>query len=138
MTIPFSLVGVIKGVFTTIIGFFTFGGVPVTALVVLGVLLNSLGGATYSYAKYSEKVTSEIEKHFHKHTIRVKSGQSTAEHLHKSKNGFVNPDYDLSHKVKNGLKKSDVVRIHEAEVIIEVDEKQGSSDSVSSSESSVD
>ena len=101
-------------------------------------LLNTLGGASYSYAKYSEKVTTEIEKHFHKHTIRVKSDQSTAEHTHKAKNGFVSPDYDLSRKVKNGLKKSDAIRIHEAEVIIEVNEKQESSAPSSSSESSVD
>ncbi len=51
----FSLVGVVKSVLTTVIGFFTFGGVPVTTLTVLGVTLNSMGGVLYSYAKYVEK-----------------------------------------------------------------------------------
>lgn len=50
-----SLVGVVKSVLTTIIGFFTFGGVPVTTLTILGVCLNSIGGILYSYAKYLEK-----------------------------------------------------------------------------------
>ncbi len=44
-----------KSVLTTVIGFFTFGGVPVTTLTVLGVTLNSMGGVLYSYAKYVEK-----------------------------------------------------------------------------------
>lgn len=50
-----SLVGVVKSVLTTIIGFFTFGGVPATLLTILGVSLNTSGGALYSYAKYLEK-----------------------------------------------------------------------------------
>ena len=51
----FSLVGVVKSVLTTFIGFFTFGGVPVTSLTITGVLLNTVGGILYSYAKYIEK-----------------------------------------------------------------------------------
>ena len=51
----FSLVGVVKSVLTTLIGFFTFGGVPVTFLTLSGVFLNTFGGVLYSYAKYLEK-----------------------------------------------------------------------------------
>lgn len=47
--------GVVKSVLTTIIGFFTFGGVPVTFLTVAGVALNTFGGMLYTYAKYIEK-----------------------------------------------------------------------------------
>jgi len=53
-----SLVGVIKGVVTTIIGFFTFGGVVLTVPTIGGVILNSFGGILYTYVKYSEKKTS--------------------------------------------------------------------------------
>ena len=53
--IIFSIVGVIKGVITTIFGFFTFGGVQPTSLTVGGVILNAFGGALYSYVKYREK-----------------------------------------------------------------------------------
>jgi len=49
-----SLVGVAKSVLQTIIGFFTFGGVPFHPLNVLGLLLNTIGGCLYSYAKYHE------------------------------------------------------------------------------------
>lgn len=128
-----SLVGVVKGVLTTIIGFFTFGGVPVRWLTIIGVFLNTLGGVQYSYAKYTEKMTSEIEKHFHKHTIRVKSG-STDEHMDKKKNGFVSPGHKNNHKLaKNGF-------VHEAQVVIDVDDRRTSSDSSStcSSESNAE
>ncbi|XP_057303238.1 uncharacterized protein LOC130640731 [Hydractinia symbiolongicarpus] len=50
-----SFVGVIKGVITTIIGFFTFGGVHFTFLAVGGVTLNAIGGVLYTYVKYKEK-----------------------------------------------------------------------------------
>ena len=49
------MVGVVKSVLTTLIGFFTFGGVPVTFFTIMGVSLNTFGGALYSYAKYLEK-----------------------------------------------------------------------------------
>eukprot|EP00794_Sanderia_malayensis_P017675 gene17675-19437_t len=38
-----SLVGVLKSVLTTLIGFFTFGGVQVTLLTILGICLNTFG-----------------------------------------------------------------------------------------------
>lgn len=82
-----SLVGVVKGVLTTIIGFYTFGGVAATPLTLIGVSLNTLGGALYSYAKYSEKMASGIQKHFHKHTIEIEPVLATKEHLEKEKFG---------------------------------------------------
>ena len=53
-----SIVGVIKGVLTTTIGFFTFGGVPLTVFTVCGVVLNAVGGAVYVMVKYVEKMKS--------------------------------------------------------------------------------
>ena len=44
-----------KGVITTIIGFFTFGGVPATLMTISGGTLNAFGGALYVYVRYSEK-----------------------------------------------------------------------------------
>lgn len=49
-----SLVGVGKSVLQTIIGFFTFGGVRFHPLNILGLILNTIGGALYSYVKYQE------------------------------------------------------------------------------------
>ena len=51
----FSVVGVVKGVITSIIGFFTFGGVRPTPLTVSGVALNAAGGILYTYIKYRER-----------------------------------------------------------------------------------
>lgn len=82
-----SLVGVVKGVLTTIIGFYTFGGVAATSLTLIGVSLNTLGGAFYSYAKYSENMALGIQKHFHKHTIEIEPVLATEEHIEKEKIG---------------------------------------------------
>lgn len=82
-----SLVGVVKGVLTTIIGFYTFGGVAATSLTLIGVSLNTLGGAFYSYAKYSENMALGIQKHFHKHTIEIEPVLATKEHIEKEKIG---------------------------------------------------
>merc|ERR1712020_454107 len=49
-----SLVGVGKSVLQTVIGFFTFGGVRFHPLNILGLILNTCGGALYSYIKYQE------------------------------------------------------------------------------------
>ena len=49
-----SLVGVGKSVLQTLIGFFTFGGVQFHPLNVMGLALNLVGGAIYSYAKLEE------------------------------------------------------------------------------------
>ena len=93
-----SLVGVVKGVLTTVIGFFTFGGVYASGLIVVGIILNSFGGFMYSYAKYTERVTMEIEKHFCQHTVEVeleKPSKTTdcfksAMHLHSGKHPLEN------------------------------------------------
>lgn len=122
--------GVVKGVSTTIIGFFTFGGVPVTALTIIGIFLNTLGGAQYTYAKYAEKMTSEIEKHFHKHTIKVKPVTSD-EHKVKPKNGLVgSSEHGHEDKPMNGFVDKAAV-----DVVIDVDDgqTQPSSDSGSTS-----
>ena len=134
----FSLVGVVKGVLTTIIGFFTFGGVPVTVLVILGVSLNTFGGAAYSYAKYAEKMTTEIEKHVHKHSIRVVPDKLLEEHLEKQKNGLVSSSCDQDHRTKNGVKTLELDGISESHVVVEVDDGQDFVDLNSNSESSVD
>lgn len=127
--------GVVKGVSTTIIGFFTFGGVPVTTLTIIGIFLNTLGGAQYTYAKYAEKMTSEIEKHFHKHTIKVKPVTSD-EHMVKPKNGLVSSsEHGHENQLINGF-------VHEAEVVIDVDDGQtqpsSNSGSTSGSEMNVE
>ena len=125
-----SLVGVVKGVLTTIIGFYTFGGVPVTALTVIGVFLNTLGGALYSYAKYSENMASGIQKHFHKHTLKVSSDTDLAEN---KKNGLI----EHNHKIKNGFVPDAVITINEETA--EIDNRRGSDDgNVSSSDSGVE
>lgn len=133
-----SLVGVVKGVLTTIIGFFTFGGVPVTVLVILGISLNTFGGAAYSYAKYAEKMTTEIEKHVHKHTIRVLPDKLLKEHLEKQKNGLVSSSCDQDHVTKNGVKTLEHDGISESHVVVEVDDGQDLEDLNSNSESSID
>ncbi|KAG8185711.1 hypothetical protein JTE90_000700 [Oedothorax gibbosus] len=50
-----SLVGVLKSIMQTVIGFFAFGGVQFSALNVFGISLNMFGGILYSYSKYMEK-----------------------------------------------------------------------------------
>merc|ERR1719412_962427 len=62
-----SLVGVGKSVLQTVIGLFTFGGVKFHPLNILGLILNTIGGALYSYVKYREserkKQKSDLDKH---------------------------------------------------------------------------
>ena len=127
-----------KGVLTTIIGFFTFGGVPVTVLVILGISLNTFGGAAYSYAKYAEKMTTEIEKHVHKHTIKVLPDKLLKEHLEKQKNGLVSSSCDQDHVTKNGVKTLELDGNSESHVVVELDDGQDLDDLNSNSESSVD
>jgi len=56
-----SLVGVAKSVFQTLIGFFTFGGVPYHPLNITGIFLNLCGGFLYTYTKYKERKTENQE-----------------------------------------------------------------------------
>merc|ERR1712142_1004990 len=49
-----SVVGVPKSFLQTIIGFFTFGGVPYNPLNITGLAINLAGGVLYTYSKYRE------------------------------------------------------------------------------------
>ncbi|KAL6861897.1 hypothetical protein ACP4OV_017597 [Aristida adscensionis] len=67
-----TIVGVLKGVGSTTLGFVLLGGVEVHALNVTGLVINTLGGVWYSYAKYKQKkkaprkMASDEESHAHK------------------------------------------------------------------------
>ncbi|CAL9054069.1 unnamed protein product [Musa banksii] len=50
-----TIVGVLKGVGSTTLGFVLLGGVQVHALNVTGLVINTAGGVWYSYAKYQQK-----------------------------------------------------------------------------------
>lgn len=50
-----TIVGVLKGVGSTTLGFILLGGVQVRALNVTGLIINTAGGIWYSYAKYQQK-----------------------------------------------------------------------------------
>ncbi|XP_024031676.1 UDP-galactose/UDP-glucose transporter 7 isoform X2 [Morus notabilis] len=50
-----TIVGVLKGVGSTTLGFVVLGGVQVHALNVTGLAINTAGGVWYSYAKYQQK-----------------------------------------------------------------------------------
>ncbi|XP_052209393.1 UDP-galactose/UDP-glucose transporter 7 [Diospyros lotus] len=64
-----TIVGVLKGVGSTTLGFIFLGGVEVHALNVTGLVINTMGGVWYSYAKYQQKknkppkLTSDVESH---------------------------------------------------------------------------
>jgi len=57
-----SVVGVPKSFLQTIIGFFTFGGVPYHPLNIAGLAINLTGGVLYTYTKYKENKEKEDEK----------------------------------------------------------------------------
>ncbi|KAK4277070.1 hypothetical protein QN277_015124 [Acacia crassicarpa] len=52
-----TIVGVLKGVGSTTLGFVLLGGVQVHALNVTGLVINTAGGVWYSYAKYLQKMS---------------------------------------------------------------------------------
>ncbi|KAK9273350.1 hypothetical protein L1049_018159 [Liquidambar formosana] len=64
-----TIVGVLKGVGSTTLGFVLLGGVQVHALNVTGLVINTAGGVWYSYAKYQQKrnkppkLMSDVEAH---------------------------------------------------------------------------
>ncbi|KAI4316198.1 hypothetical protein L6164_024201 [Bauhinia variegata] len=65
-----TIVGVLKGVGSTTLGFVLLGGVQVHALNVTGLVINTAGGLWYSYAKYRQKKsktnnkpTTDVEAH---------------------------------------------------------------------------
>lgn len=67
-----TIVGVLKGVGSTTLGFVLLGGVQVHGLNVIGLVINTAGGVWYSYAKYKQKrktlrkVISDVEAHHKK------------------------------------------------------------------------
>ena len=50
-----TIVGVLKGVMATFLGFFLLGGVPFNFVNVVGVSLNTVGGVSYTIIKYRGK-----------------------------------------------------------------------------------
>ena len=80
-----SLVGVIKGIITTIIGFFTFGGIAVNMYTLSGIFLNTSGGLLYFYTKYSDQVKEKLQKEYMAdHTIDVEAGTANGHVLNKN------------------------------------------------------
>lgn len=64
-----TIVGVLKGVGSTALGFIMLGGVEVHALNVTGLVINTAGGIWYTLAKYQQKknklpkIMSDIDTH---------------------------------------------------------------------------
>ncbi|KAL8101782.1 UDP-galactose/UDP-glucose transporter 7 [Apium graveolens] len=63
-----TIVGVLKGVGSTTLGFFLLGGVQVHGLNVAGLVINTAGGLWYSYAKFQQKkkppkLVPDVEEH---------------------------------------------------------------------------
>ena len=50
-----SVVGTIKSLAQTVIGLYTFGGVQMNSLAILGMTLNLIGGFFYTFAKLKGK-----------------------------------------------------------------------------------
>lgn len=57
----------------------------------------------YSYAKYSENLASGIQKHFHKHTIKVNS--DAADLAEKKRHGL----FEQNHNLQNGFVPAETV-----------------------------
>ncbi|MED6217782.1 UDP-galactose/UDP-glucose transporter 7, variant 2 [Stylosanthes scabra] len=57
-----TIVGVLKGVGSTTLGFVLLGGVQVHALNVTGLVINTAGGVWYSYAKYQQKRSKTVKQ----------------------------------------------------------------------------
>ncbi|KAK7283029.1 hypothetical protein RIF29_12233 [Crotalaria pallida] len=57
-----TIVGVLKGVGSTTLGFVLLGGVQVRALNVTGLVINTAGGVWYSYAKYQQKISKTVKQ----------------------------------------------------------------------------
>lgn len=51
-----TIVGVMKGVVSMVLGFFVLGGVDFYILNVTGLMLNTIGGVWYSFAKYRQRM----------------------------------------------------------------------------------
>ena len=106
-----------------------------TALTILGVALNTMGGALYSYAKYTENMAKGIQKHFHSHVIKV---NPAVEPMEMKKNGMV----DHNHKIKNDVLPDVIITMNKNEdvdVDVDFENRRASVDgSVISSDSNVE
>ncbi|XP_042858259.1 UDP-galactose/UDP-glucose transporter 7-like [Penaeus japonicus] len=56
-----SIVGVIKSVLQTVIGFFVFGGIVFHPVNITGIILNTIGGFMYTYTKYKEEWKKKVK-----------------------------------------------------------------------------
>ncbi|CAM6030664.1 unnamed protein product [Sphagnum balticum] len=54
-----TIVGTLRSVLGTVMGFFVFGGVKVTVFILLGVTFNTVGGVWYTAIKFKEKHMKE-------------------------------------------------------------------------------
>ncbi|CAI7852729.1 unnamed protein product [Closterium sp. NIES-53] len=57
-----TIVGTLRSVLGTTIGFFVLGGVKATPLIVAGSSVNTVGGVWYTYAKYKAKNAQQAER----------------------------------------------------------------------------
>merc|ERR1711899_244992 len=105
-----SLVGVAKSVLQTVIGFFTFGGVRFHPLNILGLVLNTIGGALYSYVKYRESERKKRQQELDKHPSMASllSEQENNSNLATSTGGFRRHRGSLTEdQLKRGLGSGD-------------------------------
>ena len=66
---------------TTVIGFFTFGGVAVNVLTLSGVLLNTMGGVLYVFSKYRDQVSMQLQKEFiGDHSVEIRTTSPHEQH----------------------------------------------------------
>lgn len=56
-----TVVGVLKGVASTLLGFFLLGGVKLSALHVAGIAVNTTGGVAYTWVTYLEKQRRRLQ-----------------------------------------------------------------------------
>ncbi|CAB3977499.1 UDP-galactose UDP-glucose transporter 7 isoform X5 [Paramuricea clavata] len=85
-----SLVGVVKGIITTIIGFFTFGGVAVNLYTLSGIILNTSGGILYFYTKYSDQVRQKLQQEYMSdHVINVEAANGDVNKSSKTDNAVI-------------------------------------------------
>ena len=85
-----SLVGVIKGLITTIIGFFTFGGVAINLYTLSGIILNTSGGILYFYTKYSDQVRQKLQQEYMSdHVINIEAVNGDVNKNSKTQNAVI-------------------------------------------------
>eukprot|EP01064_Diplonema_japonicum_P018269 TRINITY_DN26959_c0_g1_i1.p1 TRINITY_DN26959_c0_g1~~TRINITY_DN26959_c0_g1_i1.p1 ORF type:complete len:333 (+),score=35.21 TRINITY_DN26959_c0_g1_i1:81-1079(+) len=62
-----TIIGVMKAVAMTSLGFFLLGGAPVTPLNFSGIVINTMGGVLYSHAKYAQRLPKQKDPEPHPH-----------------------------------------------------------------------